>query len=92
MDKCILTLITFLPLLGAVIVLLLPGSRAKLIRAAAAVATGIVFLLTLYLWAVFDPSGAASGVGQSAYDARTFFETPWIAPYHIYYRVGVDGL
>jgi NADH-quinone oxidoreductase subunit M len=98
MDKLLLTLITFVPLLGAVVMLLVPGNQPRLIRSIAVVTTGVVFALTLGLWAGFDPQSVvagAAGVGgevYKGYDAKTLVEVSWIAPYHIYYRLGVDGL
>ncbi len=98
MDKLLLTLITFVPLLGAGVMLLVPGGQARLIRGIAVVTTGVVFALTLGLWAGFDPQSVVAGaVGlggevYKGYDAKTLVEAAWIAPYHIYYRLGVDGL
>ncbi|HNR34336.1 MAG TPA: NADH-quinone oxidoreductase subunit M [Candidatus Hydrogenedentes bacterium] len=92
MDKSLLTLITFLPLAGAVVMLLAPNGRPGLIRAIAAATTGIVFLLTLYLWWIFDAAAIKTGGALAAYDARTLIEIPWITAYNIYYRLGVDGL
>ncbi|MBN1866852.1 NADH-quinone oxidoreductase subunit M [Candidatus Sumerlaeota bacterium] len=100
MDKALLTLITFLPLVGAALMLLTPRGKDNVIRGLAVATTAIVFALTLYLWGIFDPNSPApassvAGVGTevcAGYDARTWTETPWIAPYRIYYRLGVDGL
>jgi NADH-quinone oxidoreductase subunit M len=97
MDKMLLILITFLPLLGAAIILAVPGKRVNLIRGLAVATTGVVFALTLYLWSIFQPQAATaalqSGAGlYAAYDARTFVEIPWIGAYHINFRFGVDGL
>lgn len=92
MEKSLLSLITFLPLAGAAVMLVLPNRAHNAIRATAAVTSGIVFLLTLYLWRIFDPSAIAVGTPYSPYDARTFTEIAWIDSYHIFYRMGVDGL
>jgi NADH-quinone oxidoreductase subunit M len=98
MDKALLTLITFLPLAGAALMLLVPRGRDNLVRGLAVATSAAVFVLTLYLWWVFDPLSAppvsaVAGAGPSdGYDGRTWVETPWIGAYHIYYRLGVDGL
>ena len=92
MDKALLTLITFLPLVGGALMLATPSRRPNAIRAVAVITSGVVFLLTLYLWRVFDASAIASGAPYAGYDSRTFTEIPWIASYHVYYRLGVDGL
>jgi len=92
MESSVLTLIAFLPLLGILVILGLPGQRHDLIRATAVLFSAAVFVLTLYLWAVFDPTAIKAGTAYSVYDAKTFVELPWIRSFHIYYRVGVDGL
>jgi NADH-quinone oxidoreductase subunit M len=72
--------------------LLIPSKRADLIRALSVATTGVVFVLTLYLWWMFNPAGITAGSTYSGYDTRTLVEFPWIAPYHIFFRLGVDGL
>ncbi len=92
MSKLLLSLITFLPLGGMVILLCIPGRFSAIHRAVAVVTTGLVFLLTLVLAARFDPSQITTASVYSAYDAATFVECAWIKSFHIYYRLGVDGL
>ncbi|WP_319588758.1 NADH-quinone oxidoreductase subunit M [uncultured Desulfobulbus sp.] len=92
MDKILLTLITFIPLVGAALMLMTPSSQQRLIRTLAVLSTGVVFGLTLYLWWIFDPAAIKSGAGNAGYDVRTWTEIAWIQPYHIYFRLGVDGL
>jgi NADH-quinone oxidoreductase subunit M len=98
MDKALLSLIVFLPLVGAALILVTPRGRDNAIRALAVATSAIVFLLTMYLWYGFDASGPVPtsivpGAGvMTGYDAKTWTEFAWIAPYHIYFRLGVDGL
>ncbi len=102
MDKWILTLITFIPLIGMGVVLCLPRDRHQLIRAISAITTGIVFLLTLYLWRDFAVSKAylsdvanSLGIGKPTVNANHFSyyaAVPWIKDFNIFYKVGVDGL
>ncbi|MDC0357540.1 NADH-quinone oxidoreductase subunit M [Oligoflexia bacterium] len=92
MACCLLTSIAFLPIVGLILILFIPGQRHDLIRAAAVVITGLVFILTLYLWYIFDPSTINASSVMSGYEASTFVEIPWIEPYNIYFRFGVDGL
>ncbi|MGE5741386.1 MAG: NADH-quinone oxidoreductase subunit M, partial [Candidatus Aminicenantes bacterium RBG_16_66_30] len=54
----ILTFVTFFPVAGMLAVLLIPGSRARAIKIAANVVTGLEFAATLLLLSRFD---AASG-------------------------------
>ncbi|MBO6512294.1 MAG: NADH-quinone oxidoreductase subunit M, partial [Roseibium sp.] len=56
-DWPILSLTTFLPLLGVLFILLVPGDdegSKKNIRMVALVTTGVTFLLSLFIWGNFD--------------------------------------
>lgn len=77
----ILTVLTFLPILAALIVWRLSDER--LIRKVGLGTTGLVFLLSLQLYFSFIP-------GTSAIQ---FVENySWIAPLGIRYHLGVDGI
>ena len=92
MDKALLTLITFLPLIGALFMMMAPKDKPGLVRGISVVTTGILFGLTLYLWWIFDPKAIQAGAATLGYDARTWTEVAWIAPYNIFFRLGVDGI
>ena len=92
LDKSLLSLITFLPLVGALLMMITPSDRPRLIRGISVVTTGIIFGLTLYLWYIFDPAAIKAGAANLGYDQRTWTELAWMAPYHIYFRLGVDGI
>lgn len=93
MEKSLLSLITFVPLIGAALILCIPGGLHRAIRMTAVVTTAIVFGLTLYLWSIFDATaiGTATSV-YAGYDQLTLIDVPWIQSLHIHYRFGVDGL
>ena len=77
----ILTLLTFLPLAGALILTLLPGERFA--GTIAAGCTGVTFLLSLLLPIYF----------QNATDQMQFVErTRWIGPLGASYHLGIDGI
>ena len=78
----LLSLMIFIPLLGALIVTLLPSRAVGGIRATAAVATGLPLLLTVDLLRRFDPNGGIQLVERTA----------WIPAYSINYFIGVDGI
>lgn len=82
MDSSILTLILLAPLVGAVLVALLPD-RGKLPAWLTLLTTLATFGLTLHLPAHFDMqrSGFQFAVNK-----------PWIESPAIYYHIGVDGL
>lgn len=93
----LLTWIVFLPILGMIIVLLLPDKNKNAIRYTAAVITGIQVLLAGLIFALFDRT--KFGVN----DAETFQfveklswitveAVPWVGRIEISYFLGIDGL
>jgi NADH-quinone oxidoreductase subunit M len=79
----LLSLITFSPLLGALVILLLPRGGKDALRTVAAAATFVPLVLATKLWMDFDSS---SGAYQ-------FVERiPWIGSLGVEYHVGIDGL
>ncbi len=80
-----LSTIVFMPVVGAIIIVL-AGSRLKLIRYLAAAFTFIPLVVAVALFINFDRSATAAGAIQ-------FEENlPWIASLKAFYRLGVDGL
>jgi NADH-quinone oxidoreductase subunit M len=77
-----LSLITFTPLVGALVVLLLPKTQERAIKLVALLAGIGSLLLTLCVWTRFVPT------------AGMMFEEnqPWIAALNVHYHLGVDGL
>ncbi|RUT32712.1 NADH-quinone oxidoreductase subunit M [Arsenicitalea aurantiaca] len=81
----ILTIVTFLPTVGALLLLLVPGRGAStdnLVRSIALIVTLVNFALTLWLWAMFDNSNPGFQFVENY---------PWIGE-SIGYRMGVDGI
>ncbi len=84
-----LTLITFLPALGAVVIAFLPRNNDKLVRWTALVVTGIVLAIAVSLYPQFD----RNMVGINDIDSFQFVEkASWIPGFNINYFVGTDGL
>ncbi len=81
----ILTLVTFTPLVGAAIVLLLPRERLNLIRWFALAVSLVTFGLSLVMLGMFDPSNP---------DLQLVERVTWIqvGSWTIDYHLGVDGL
>jgi len=79
----ILTAITWLPLVGAVGILLLPGAQAALARVVALVAAGGSLVLSWGLLASFDRSSSEPQFTEQA---------TWIPELGMTYSLGVDGL
>jgi NADH-quinone oxidoreductase subunit M len=79
----LLSLITFFPLLGALVILLMPRAGKDAVRTVAAAATFVPLLLASKLWMDFDSSTAA----------YQFVERmPWIGALGVEFHMGIDGL
>ena len=79
----ILTYMTFIPLVGAALILCLPRNNAGLIRFTALAATIPPLLMGVWLYGNFD-----GGVAGMQFMERA----AWIPSYNIQYIMGVDGL
>ncbi len=79
----ILSLVTFLPLAGAVVLLFLDQDNPGLLKAWALAVSVVTLVVSLPLWAAFDPSQAG----------MQFVERiPWIEGLGVQYYVGIDGI
>jgi NADH-quinone oxidoreductase subunit M len=82
----ILSLVTFLPLLGVLFILFVKGDRdtvARNARSTALLTSVFTFLLSLYMYWGFDKSS----------DAFQFVESvPWLPGFNISYKMGIDGI
>ncbi len=84
-----LTLITFIPVVGMIIVLLLPKKNLNAIRWVSAAATFIPFVLASYLWTQFNYN--LGGINNES--TFQFVEhARWIPAFGIEYFMGADGL
>ena len=82
----ILSLVTFLPLLGAALILAVRGDSETVARQARYIAlwtTLITFALSLFIWIGFNPTTSAFQFEERA---------EWLPQYKITYRMGVDGI
>ena len=82
----LLTLVTFLPLVGVLFLLVLRGEAQAVAQNARWIALWtslITLLLSLVLWADFDPA-------QS--DFQFVEQAVWFPGFHIAYHMGIDGI
>ncbi|MEN9786025.1 MAG: dehydrogenase subunit [Pseudomonadota bacterium] len=80
MDS-LLSIVTFLPILGAAVVALLPERSAKVSAMAVSV---LALLASIPLWTGFDPGSA---------EAYQFVQNvPWIERFGVSYHLGIDGV
>ena len=84
-----LTLITFIPLVGAAIITFLPKQKIALIKRISVAATGFTLLLTIIMLLQFDRvMPGINKVGQFQFVERY----KWIEVFNVDYFMGVDGL
>jgi len=82
----VLSLITWLPLVGAAVIMSVRGDQATIdsnARWTALWTSLIVLALSLVLWVEFDPSDAGFQFVENV---------PWLAEYGVGYKLGVDGI
>ena len=79
----LLTIITFVPLVGALLILLCPKEQHNLIRWVAVAATLPQILIAIYLYGHFDTATTAVQFAE---------KYPWVPSYNITYFIGVDGI
>jgi NADH-quinone oxidoreductase subunit M len=78
----ILTIVTFLPLVGAIVVALLPSTQTRQVALGFALATWVASLLLLI--------GYLPGRAGVQFEYRVVVD--WIPIFGIQYKLGVDGL
>jgi NADH-quinone oxidoreductase subunit M len=82
----LLTLVTFLPLLGVILILILRGEAEAVARNARWIAlwTSLLdFALSVVVWAEFDPTRAEFQLVERA---------DWLPGFNIAYHMGIDGI
>src|SRR5471030_892523 len=82
----ILSLVTFLPLVGALFCLVVSGPKEAVdrnCRSAALITSLATFVISLVLWARFDPTKASFQFEENL---------AWVPALHIGYHVGIDGI
>ena len=79
----ILSLLVFLPIVGAIVVALLPRERTDLVRGIAFACTLLVFVASLALWVTFRPGAPGFQFEEQAV---------WVPGFGIGYHLGVDGI
>ncbi len=78
-----LTFLTFLPLIGAVLLAFIPKEKVDAIKQTAVAFAAADFLLSLQLWASFD---------STSHEMQFEYSVPWITEWGIGYHVGIDGI
>jgi NADH-quinone oxidoreductase subunit M len=79
----LLTLVTFLPVVGALLVLLLPRRQEHVTKLVTLGATLVTFVVSLPLFFRFDPASA---------EYQFVEQKAWIPSLGVSYHLGVDGI
>jgi len=78
-----LTFLTFLPLIGAILLTLIPRDEVGAIKQTALAFAVADFVLSIYLWTNFD---------STTHEMQFEYSVPWISTWGISYHVGLDGI
>src|SRR5690349_83901 len=84
----LLSLIVFLPALGALIVAFLPKDKPEAIRWVSLATTVVVFALTVLIAIPGDNPHFNLGVAK----IQDAFSLDWVPSFNIYYFMGIDGI
>ena len=87
MDFRLLTVVTFIPLVGAVLILLMPKAKEEAIRIVALAVTLVDLVVSLPLFFMYKPV-----VGETASLWLSEKTIPWIKQFGINYAMGIDGI
>src|SRR5258708_31368114 len=79
----VLTVITFIPAVAAIIILMIPADRKSEVRVVALAAGVLATLLSLWVYISYN---------QAAAGYQFVEQYPWVPQFGISYHVGVDGL
>ncbi|MDD5493931.1 MAG: NADH-quinone oxidoreductase subunit M [Dehalococcoidia bacterium] len=82
----LLSWIVFLPVIGLIVIALWPRASQKTVKWIALIAALASFIISLYVFFMFDRSGAA--IGHMQFEEKVL----WIPAVNSYYHLGVDGL
>ncbi|HKJ68954.1 MAG TPA: NADH-quinone oxidoreductase subunit M [bacterium] len=83
MQQFYLTLVTFMPILGALGILLVPKERSEVVKIIAAAAAGVQLWIALMILFAFDPNATSMQFVE---------QYAWIDTFNIQYHLGIDGL
>ena len=79
----VLSIITWLPMAGAIALLFVPKEQKVVARTVAAIAAGLAFVMSLWLWAQFNTQTS---------DWQFIEKVSWIPAFGIQYFMAVDGI
>jgi NADH-quinone oxidoreductase subunit M len=88
-DNHILSLMTFIPLIGAALILMVPKGNDKVIKTMAVLTTIFPMLLSVKLWGGFDRALAGVNLASQFQFVEHYV---WIPSINVDYYLGADGI
>ncbi|MBI3865748.1 MAG: NADH-quinone oxidoreductase subunit M, partial [Planctomycetia bacterium] len=86
-DEVLLSLIIFLPTLGALFLGLFNQKSEGTMRTFGNAVTFATFVLTLFAWYKFDHTAI-----KPDHPMEMYVKIPWIATWNVHYQLGLDGI
>jgi NADH-quinone oxidoreductase subunit M len=86
-DSALLTLIIFLPTLGAIWLAFANKRSEGAMRTIGNAVTLATFILTLIAWSRFDPAKI-----DGTHPMQMYVKVPWISSWNVNYQLGLDGI
>ena len=83
----ILPIITFFPLVGAIIIMFISKEKPAAVKATSIAVSFIPLAMSIWLWFAYDPAGAQFPNGK-----QFGVDVPWIPALGVSFQMGVDGL
>ncbi len=84
MDFPILSAVLFAPLVGVLLIMVIPGEDVKTIRRVGIAFAFLTLILTTIIWVGVAQAGASEMQCSEQY--------PWIPAFNVWYHLGADGL
>ena len=86
-SSWVLPAITFVPLVGAVIIMFISSNRPAAVKATSIVVSLIPLALSIWLWFAYDPNGPQFPAGK-----QFGTDLAWIPSLGVRFIMGVDGV
>lgn len=86
-NSWVLPVITFVPLLGAAVIMFIPKEKPGAVKATSIVVSLVPLALSIWLWLVYNSGGT-----QFPNGAQFLVDAPWIPSLGVSFLMGVDGI
>jgi NADH-quinone oxidoreductase subunit M len=91
-DAVFLSLLVFLPALGALVLAFIPKTRPEVHKLTSLAVTVAVFALSLWMFIPGADSNESAKFTKGVAELQNAFSLEWIPTFNIYYFMGIDGI